>query len=176
MELGDGLRVGEVAAEGVSVACQELMLASLEEDVVGCEINDYAPCVEKDHPGSGDPVRVSEPQLQPHVLPVRDDGERVVGRERLPVGRGRCGVPVLEVREDGPHRIPLGVVERLDLEGTTFVEHDREPAELHVHGAKSPSSTTVTSVVGGTAGAGAAKTRGRRTEPSTSLRMSLLCI
>ena len=32
VELGDGLRVGEVTAEGVSVAFQELVLASLEED------------------------------------------------------------------------------------------------------------------------------------------------
>ena len=50
VELRDGLRGGEVVAEGVGVAFQELVLASFEEDVVGCEINYYAPCVEKDRP------------------------------------------------------------------------------------------------------------------------------
>lgn len=69
VELRRRSTVGEVAAEGVSVAFQELVLASFEKDVVGCEINDHTPCVEKDHPGSGDPVRVSEPQLQPQVSP-----------------------------------------------------------------------------------------------------------
>jgi hypothetical protein len=69
VELGDGLRVGEVIAEGVGVAFKELVLASLEEDVVGCEINDYAPRVEKDNPGSWDRVRVSEAQLQPSAPP-----------------------------------------------------------------------------------------------------------
>jgi hypothetical protein len=44
VELGDGLRVGKVATEGASVAFKELVLASLEEDIVGCEINDHAPC------------------------------------------------------------------------------------------------------------------------------------
>ena len=40
----------------------------------------------------------------------------------------------LKFVEDGPDRVPLGVVERLDLEGTAFVEEDREPAELRVLG------------------------------------------
>jgi hypothetical protein len=43
------------------------VLASLEENVIGGEINDYAPGVDKDNPGSGDPVCVSEPQLQPQA-------------------------------------------------------------------------------------------------------------
>ena len=78
----------EVAAESVDRPIEEVVLASLKDDVARIDVKDEVPSIEEDDSSTWNVVRVAESNADVRIT-LGYENEWIVGAERLPVGRRR---------------------------------------------------------------------------------------